>query len=163
MQERAQLRAIDAQPPLSYDKSMTTYNNFDETVGWKKESNGTSRGPTHNDEPGTDGIARMQHQLTAHFATRCQQRGVTQYGVQIALRYGRRMYWFHDSMLHYLGDRELTRALVFEPDLRYSMDQLNGIAVIVERGSRKLLTAFKDPRGIHQIAQNYGGRARNRH
>jgi hypothetical protein len=133
---------------------MTAYN--------VKKSPITYRSLTHNNEAGTDAIARMNLELTDHLATRCQQRGMTLYGVQTALRYGRRIYWFHGSILHYLGDRELDRALAIEPALRYSLDQLNGIAVIVERGSRRLLTVFKDTRGIHQIAQNYGGRVRTR-
>ena len=93
----------------------------------------------------------------AYQSVRYQQRGIQDEDVRAAISYGKRVPWFHGAVLYYLGNREMTVTLSQEPDLRCHADHLVGLSVLVNRSSGEVITAFKEKRGIHKIAQNYGG------
>jgi len=91
---------------------------------------------------------------------RCQQRGVSGESISTALKYGEHEYWFHGAEIYYLGRKAILAALAQEPELQQQTNLLEGTAIVVEESTGRVITAFKENRGLRQIRRNYRGKSR---
>jgi len=71
------------------------------------------------------------------------QRGITMEMVQLAIRYGQRI-WAKDSLYFFLGRRQVRK-------LGKMADQLEGLTVVIESKTRKMKTVFKNRRWTKKI------------
>jgi hypothetical protein len=87
---------------------------------------------------------------------------MSEFDIEITLKYGEKRRWFHGAFIYYLGKRALAAALINEPALRYQAQRLEGSTVLTWESSGQVITVFKDKRGLRQIFKNYQGRSRKR-
>ncbi len=81
--------------------------------------------------------------FTEHCLARMQQRGVTREMVELAFRYGQRI-WAKDSLYFFLGRRQVR-------PLGRMGDKLEGLVVVIESKTREVKTVFKNRRWTKKI------------
>ncbi len=81
--------------------------------------------------------------FTDHCIARMNQRGITFEMVELAFQYGQRI-WARDSLYFFLGRRQVKR-------LGKMADKLEGLVVVIESRSKRVMTVFKNKRWTKKI------------
>ncbi len=74
---------------------------------------------------------------------RMQQRGITMDMVQLAFRYGQRI-WAKDSLYFFLGRRQIQK-------LGKMGDKLHGLVVVIDSKTQQVKTVYKNRRWTKKI------------
>jgi len=85
-----------------------------------------------------------QYHVSEHFFTRMNQRGITEEMVELALRYGQKI-WGKDSLYYFMGKRQAKR-------FGRMAEKLEGVVIVIHSKTRKMVTVFRNrqwPKKIH--------------
>ena len=81
--------------------------------------------------------------ITGHFLNRMNQRGISQEMVELALRYGQKI-WARDSLYFFMGKRQAQR-------FGKLAEKLEGLVVVIESRTKNMKTVFRNRRWLKKI------------
>jgi hypothetical protein len=87
--------------------------------------------------------------MTKHFQQRMNDRGISQYMVDLALTFGQRIF-AHKSLYVFVGARQLLKMRACGHSVE---DKMNGLTLVLNSSDRSLITCFKNRGWLKKVRQ----------